>query len=68
MDSGVATRPIEDFKGYCENMTRFVFRSGMVMKPLFQRARQAGKRLVYADGEDQRVLRAVQVVVDEGLA
>ncbi len=68
MDSGVASRPIEDFEAYCENMTRFVFRSGMIMKPMFQRARQAGKRLIYADGEDQRVLRAVQVVVDEGLA
>jgi len=68
MDSGVASRPIEDFEAYCENMTRFVFRSGMIMKPMFQRARRAGKRLIYADGEDQRVLRAVQVVVDEGLA
>jgi malate dehydrogenase (oxaloacetate-decarboxylating)(NADP+) len=68
MDSGVASRPIADFEAYCENMTRFVFRSGLIMKPLFQRARQAGKRLIYADGEDERVLRAVQVVVDEGLA
>jgi malate dehydrogenase (oxaloacetate-decarboxylating)(NADP+) len=68
MDSGVASRPIENFEAYCENMTRFVFRSGMIMKPMFQRARQTGKRLIYADGEDQRVLRAVQVVVDEGLA
>ncbi len=68
MESGVATRPIADFEGYCENMTRFVFRSGMAMKPLFQRARGVGKRLVYADGEDERVLRAVQVVVDEALA
>jgi malate dehydrogenase (oxaloacetate-decarboxylating)(NADP+) len=68
MESGVASRPIEDFEAYCENMTRFVFRSGMIMKPMFQRARQAAKRLIYADGEDERVLRAVQVVVDEGLA
>ena len=68
MDSGVASRPIEDFEAYCEKMTRFVFRSGTIMKPMFQRARAAGKRLIYADGEDERVLRAVQVVVDEGLA
>ncbi len=68
MDSGVASRPIADFAAYCENMTRFVFRSGIIMKPMFHRAREAGKRLIYADGEDQRVLRAVQVVVDEGLA
>jgi len=68
MDSGVASRPIADFTAYCENMTRFVFRSGIIMKPMFHRAREAGKRLIYADGEDQRVLRAVQVVVDEGLA
>jgi len=68
MDSGVASRPIEDFEAYCEKMTRFVFRSGTIMKPMFQRAREAGKRLIYADGEDERVLRAVQVVVDEGLA
>ena len=68
MDSGVATRPLEDFTAYCEELTRFVFRSGMVMKPMFQRARQNSRRLIYADGEDERVLRAVQVVVDEGLA
>ncbi len=68
MDSGVASRPIEDFDAYREAMARFVFRSGTIMKPMFQRAREAGKRLIYADGEDERVLRAVQVVVDEGLA
>ncbi|MEJ2121632.1 MAG: NADP-dependent malic enzyme [Alphaproteobacteria bacterium] len=68
MDSGVATRPLEDFTAYCEELTRFVFRSGMVMKPMFQRARENPRRLIYADGEDERVLRAVQVVVDEGLA
>ncbi len=68
MDSGVATRPLEDFKAYCEDLTRFVFRSGMIMKPIFQRAQQNPARLIYSDGEDERVLRAVQVVVDEGLA
>jgi malate dehydrogenase (oxaloacetate-decarboxylating)(NADP+) len=68
MDSGVAARPIEDLEAYRESMARFVFRSGTIMKPMFQRARAANKRLIYADGEDERVLRAVQVVVDEGLA
>jgi malate dehydrogenase (oxaloacetate-decarboxylating)(NADP+) len=68
MDSGVATRPIEDFKSYCENLARFVFRSGMLMKPVFERARQDPKRVIYAEGEDERVLRAVQAAVDEGLA
>jgi malate dehydrogenase (oxaloacetate-decarboxylating)(NADP+) len=68
MDSGVATRPIEDFAAYADRLTRFVFRSGMIMKPVFQRARQDLRQLIYAEGEDERVLRAVQVVVDEGLA
>jgi malate dehydrogenase (oxaloacetate-decarboxylating)(NADP+) len=68
MDSGVATRPIEDFEAYADRLSRFVFRSGMVMKPLFVRARQDQRRLIYAEGEDERVLRAVQVVIDEGLA
>jgi malate dehydrogenase (oxaloacetate-decarboxylating)(NADP+) len=68
MDSGVATRPITDFEAYCSNLTRFVFRSGLLMKPVFERAREDSKRLIYAEGEDERVLRAVQVVIDEGLA
>jgi malate dehydrogenase (oxaloacetate-decarboxylating)(NADP+) len=68
MDSGVASRPIEDFESYCMNLTRFVFRSGMLMKPVFERARQDPKRVIYAEGEDERVLRAVQAAVDEGLA
>jgi malate dehydrogenase (oxaloacetate-decarboxylating)(NADP+) len=68
MDSGVATRPIEDFDAYRQTLTQFVFRSGLIMKPIFERARRDPKRLVYAEGEDERVLRAVQVVVDEGLA
>jgi malate dehydrogenase (oxaloacetate-decarboxylating)(NADP+) len=67
-ESGVATRPIEDFGAYSDRLSRFVFRSGMAMKPVFERARQAPGRLIYAEGEDERVLRAVQVVVDEGLA
>ncbi|WP_299616854.1 NADP-dependent malic enzyme [Pelagibius sp.] len=68
MDSGVATRPITDYPAYCQNLERFVFRSGMIMKPIFQRAKEDPKRVIYAEGEDERVLRAVQVVVDEGLA
>ncbi|MEO3431477.1 NADP-dependent malic enzyme [Pelagibius sp. CAU 1746] len=68
MDSGVATRPIEDFEAYRNDLQRFVFRSGLIMKPLFQRAKEDPKRVIYAEGEDERVLRAVQVVVDEGLA
>ena len=68
MESGVASRPIEDFGAYCQDLSRFVFRSGLIMKPLFERARQDPKRLIYAEGEDERVLRAVQVVCDEGLA
>jgi malate dehydrogenase (oxaloacetate-decarboxylating)(NADP+) len=68
MDSGVASKPIEDFDAYRERLGRFVFRSGMLMKPVFERARNDKRRLVYAEGEDERVLRAVQVVVDEGIA
>jgi len=68
MDSGVATRPIADFDAYRQTLAQFVFRSGLVMKPIFERARRAPQRIIYAEGEDERVLRAVQVVVDEGLA
>ena len=68
MDSGVATRPIEDFDVYRERLSQFVYRSGQAMRPLFARARLDLKRVVYAEGEDPRVLQAVQVVVDEGLA
>ena len=68
MDSGVATRPIEDFAAYRQRLNQFVFRSGLIMKPIFERARRDPKRVIYAEGEDERVLRAIQVVVDEGLA
>ena len=68
MASGVAERPIEDFTAYGEGLARFVFRSGMLMKPVFERAKQDPRRVIYAEGEDERVLRAVQVVSDEGLA
>jgi len=68
MDSGVATRPIQDFAAYRERLSQFVFRSGLLMKPVFARAKADPRRLVYAEGEEERVLRAVQFVVDDGLA
>jgi len=68
MDSGVATRPIEDFDAYRQRLTEFVFRSGLIMKPVFERAKQDPKRVIYAEGEDDRVLRAIQVALDEGIA
>jgi malate dehydrogenase (oxaloacetate-decarboxylating)(NADP+) len=68
-ESGVAARPIEDWAAYMDRLTRFVFRSGLVMKPIFSSAKAAAaKRVIYADGEDERVLRAAQVVLEEGLA
>jgi malate dehydrogenase (oxaloacetate-decarboxylating)(NADP+) len=68
MASGVATRPISDFGKYLEQLERFVFRSGFVMKPIFAQAKTAPMRVVYAEGEDERVLRATQVMVEEALA
>ena len=68
MESGVATRPVADFDAYRQRLTQFVYHSGLLMKPIFQAAKKAPKRIVFAEGEDERVLRAVQVVVDEGLA
>jgi len=71
MDGGVAARPIADLAAYAESLQQFVYRSGSFMKPLFQVAKSAPmslKRIVYAEGEEERVLRAVQVVVDEKLA
>jgi len=71
MDGGVATRPIADLAAYAQSLEQFVYRSGSFMKPLFQVAKSTPpelKRIVYAEGEEERVLRAVQVVVDEKLA
>ena len=68
MESGVATRPIADFDAYRERLNRFVFRSVFIMKPVFTQAKVAPKRVVYAEGEDERILRATQAVVEEGLA
>jgi len=69
--SGVAARPIKDMNAYAEKLEQFVYHSGTFMRPIFQAAKKAPddrKRIVYAEGEEERVLRAVQVVVDEGLA
>jgi malate dehydrogenase (oxaloacetate-decarboxylating)(NADP+) len=68
MDSGVATRPIENFENYRDRLNQFVYQSGFVMKPLFTAAKQAPRKVVYADGEEERILRAAQVVVDEAMA
>ena len=69
MESGVAARPIGDTDAYVEKLNRFVFRSGLVMKPVFSAAKSSGgKRVIYADGEDERVLRAAQIVIEEGIA
>ncbi|NOV20214.1 NADP-dependent malic enzyme [Ensifer adhaerens] len=70
MATGVAGRPIEDMDAYLDRLNRFVFRSGLVMKPVFAaaRAQSERKRVIYADGEDERVLRAAQVVIEEHVA
>ena len=68
MESGVATRPLADVEAYRQSLARFVYHSGLIMKPLFTAAKSTPRRVVYAEGEDERVLRAVQIVVDEGLA
>jgi malate dehydrogenase (oxaloacetate-decarboxylating)(NADP+) len=68
MDTGVAKKPIEDMDAYREQLSRFVFRSGFIMKPLFTQAKADPKRVIYAEGEDERVLRAAQVVLEEGMA
>jgi malate dehydrogenase (oxaloacetate-decarboxylating)(NADP+) len=68
MATGVARRPIADFDAYRRDLERFVFRSGQLMRPVFETARQTARRIVYAEGEDERVLRAVQTIVDEAIA
>ncbi|MBF6630322.1 MAG: NADP-dependent malic enzyme [Comamonas sp.] len=67
-ESGVATRPIEDIEAYRESLSRFVYQTSMFMRPVFAAAKSDVQRVAYAEGEDERVLRAVQVVVEEGLA
>jgi malate dehydrogenase (oxaloacetate-decarboxylating)(NADP+) len=69
-ESGVAARPIKDMQAYADRLQQFVYHSGTFMKPIFQIAKKAPaakKRIVFAEGEDERILRAVQIVVDEGL-
>ena len=68
-ESGVATRPITDFEAYHQSLTRFVYQTGMIMRPVFQAAKSSQhQRVVYAEGEDERVLRAAQLAIEEGLA
>ena len=67
MDSGVATRPLADLDAYTEKLNQFVFRTGLLMKPVFERARANPKRIAYAEGEEDIVLRAAQTLVDEKL-
>ncbi|RYJ02261.1 MAG: NADP-dependent malic enzyme [Acetobacteraceae bacterium] len=68
MASGVARRPIADFTAYRRELERFVFRSGNLMRPMFEAAKTSPRRVAYTEGEDERVLRAVQTVLDDGIA
>jgi malate dehydrogenase (oxaloacetate-decarboxylating)(NADP+) len=68
MDSGVATRPIADMAAYRDQLTSFVFRSGMIMKPVFDLARESCKKVVFAEGENLRVLQAVETIIQEKIA
>ncbi len=67
METGVATRPIEDFVEYERKLDSFVFRSGLVMKPIFEMAKHEPQRIVFAEGESKRVINAVQILVDDGI-
>jgi malate dehydrogenase (oxaloacetate-decarboxylating)(NADP+) len=68
MATGVARRPIQDFHAYNRELEKFVYRSGQLMRPVFEAAKKIPRRIVYADGIDERVLRAVQTIVDDGIA
>ena len=68
MESGVATRPIEDLEAYRESLAQYVFRTAPVMRPIFTKAKENPKRVVFAEGESRRVLRAIQTIADERLA
>ena len=68
MESGVARRPIADFEAYQDRLNRFVFRSGLIMKPIVAAAKADPRRIIYAEGEDERVLRAAQILIEDGLA
>jgi malate dehydrogenase (oxaloacetate-decarboxylating)(NADP+) len=68
MESGVATRPLANLDAYRQQLSEFVYHSGLIMKPVFASAKRSPQRIVFCEGEEERVLRAVQTVVDEGLA
>ncbi len=68
MDSGMATRPLDDIEAYRERLSQYVYRSGLAMKPVFEAARKDPKRVVFAEGEEEIVLRAIQTIRDDGLA
>ena len=68
MDSGVATRPIDDMETYRQHLSQYVFESVIIMLPLFEKAKRDPKRLIYAEGEETKILHSVQSVLDEGLA
>lgn len=67
MDSGVATRPVTDWQAYKDKLNRFVFRSGMIMKPIIEKATNCAKRVIFSDGEDERVLRAAEIAMQDKL-
>jgi len=67
METGVATRPITDFDAYMDKLNRFVFRSGLIMKPIIEQACTQTKRVIFADGEDERVLRASEIAIQDKL-
>ncbi len=67
METGVATRPIDDFDAYYDRLNRFVFRSGLIMKPIIEEATNCNKRVIYSDGEDERVLRAAEISIQDRL-
>ena len=68
MDSGVATRPLADLEAYRQRMARFMYQSGASMEPIFAAAKITKKQVLFAEGEDDRVMRVAQIIVDEGLA
>ncbi|MGB1076872.1 MAG: NADP-dependent malic enzyme [Bdellovibrionales bacterium] len=68
MDTGVATRPIKDMQAYKERLRQFYYRSDLLMKPVFDKAQEIPKKIVFCEGEEEKVLRAVQIILDEGLA
>ncbi len=68
MESGVATRPIANLEAYAESLQRFVFKSGFIMRNIIVAAKKSPRRVIYADGEDERVLRAAQVLIEDGIA